>query len=272
MAEKRMFAKKIIDSDVFLGMPLSTQSLYFHLCMRADDDGFIDNPKSIQRTIGAADDDMRILVAKNFIIPFESGVIVIRHWKMHNYIQKDRYKETEYINEKALLETSGNKAYSLLDTNCIQDVSNMDTECVQPVSNSCPQYRLDKRRIEEISVEESREEIGSGEECFAPIPDFPPEDPPEKPARKREKRFVKPTLDQIREYIAEKGLSVDAEHFFDHYESNGWKVGRTAMKDWKATLRNWDRKEGDFTRGRTTGNGSRDILGDMIRNGAFRDD
>lgn len=138
----------------------------------------------------------------------------------------------------------------------------------------------DKRPPEleiELEIEKELEikrelEIGSGEEGFAPIPDFPPEDPPGKSGRKREKRFVKPTLDQIRDYIAEKGLHVDAEHFFDHYESNGWKVGRTAMKDWKATLRNWGRKEGKFTGGRLSANGSRDILGDMIRNGEFRDD
>ena len=137
--------------------------------------------------------------------------------------------------------------------------------------------QMSDKRPPELEIEKELEikrelEIGSGEEGFAPIPDFPPEDPPGKSGRKREKRFVKPTLDQIRDYIAEKGLHVDAEHFFDHYESNGWKVGRTAMKDWKATLRNWGRKEGKFTGGRLSANGSRDILGDMIRNGEFRDD
>ena len=87
MAERRMFSKTIIDSDAFLDMPLSTQSLYFHLSMRADDDGFINNPKKIQRMIGCADDDLKLLIAKNFIIPFESGIVVIKHWKIHNYIR-----------------------------------------------------------------------------------------------------------------------------------------------------------------------------------------
>ena len=95
MAERRMFTKKIIDSDAFLDMPLSTQALYFHLGMRADDEGFINSPKKIQRMIGATDDDMKLLLAKRFIIAFESGVVVIKHWKMHNYIQADRFKPTQ---------------------------------------------------------------------------------------------------------------------------------------------------------------------------------
>ena len=100
IAERRMFAKTIIDSDAFLDMPLSTQALYFHLSMRADDDGFINNPKKIQRMIGSSDDDLKVLIAKRYLLPFESGVDVIKHWKIHNYIQKDRYKPTVYTEEK----------------------------------------------------------------------------------------------------------------------------------------------------------------------------
>lgn len=113
MAERRMFAKTIIDSDAFLDMSLSTQALYFHLSMRADDDGFINNPKKIQRMIGAAEDDMKILTAKKFIIPFESGVCVIKHWRIHNYIRNDRYTETVYKDEKSQLTLKDNKAYTL---------------------------------------------------------------------------------------------------------------------------------------------------------------
>ena len=123
MAERRMFAKTIIDSDAFLDMPLSSQSLYFHLSMRADDDGFINNAKKIQRLLGCADDDFKILLAKNFVIPFESGVCVIKHWKIHNLIQKDRYKETVYGEEKDKLSLKNNNVYTL-DTGCIQDVHN----------------------------------------------------------------------------------------------------------------------------------------------------
>ena len=100
MAERRMFAKTIIDSDAFLDMSLSAQALYFHLSMRADDDGFINNPKKIQRMTGGNDDDLKLLIAKSFIIPFESGIVVIKHWKLHNYLRADRYKETVYQEEK----------------------------------------------------------------------------------------------------------------------------------------------------------------------------
>lgn len=127
MAERRMFAKTIIDSDAFLDMPLSTQALYFHLSMRADDDGFINNAKKIQRMLGCADDDLKILLAKNFVIPFETGVCVIKHWKVHNYIQKDRYKETVYLEEKEKLSLKDNDVYTL-DTQCIQNVSSLEAQ------------------------------------------------------------------------------------------------------------------------------------------------
>ncbi len=107
-----MFAKTIIDSDAFLDMPLSTQSLYFHLSMRADDDGFINNPKKIQRMVGCGDDDLKLLMAKRFILVFDSGVIVIKHWKIHNYIRNDRYKPTLYQEEKAELVEKNSKAYT----------------------------------------------------------------------------------------------------------------------------------------------------------------
>ena len=123
-----MFAKTIIDSDAFLDMPLSSQALYFHLSMRADDDGFINNPKKIQRMIGASDDDLKLLIAKRFIIPFDSGIVVIKHWKIHNYIQRDRYKETVYKDEKARLTLKDNNAYTLSDTPCIQDGYSMETQ------------------------------------------------------------------------------------------------------------------------------------------------
>ena len=129
MAERRMFAKTIIDSDAFLDMPHSTQLLYFHLSMRADDDGFINNPKAIMRNVKCNDDDIKLLITKKFIIPFESGVVVIKHWKIHNYIAKDRYKETKYKEEKATLEFDENNAYTqFLSTTCIQPVYSLDTQ------------------------------------------------------------------------------------------------------------------------------------------------
>ena len=128
MAERRMIAKSIIKSDLFLDMPATTQNLYFHMLLEADDDGFINSPKSIMRVIGAKDDDIKVLIPKQFIIPFESGVLVIKHWKIHNYIQKDRYRPS-LLPEKALLSVTANKEY----VENLGDVSSMDTKCIQNV-------------------------------------------------------------------------------------------------------------------------------------------
>ena len=103
MAERRMFAKTIIDSDAFLEMPATSQNLYFHLSMRADDDGFVNKPKAIMRNCGAKDDDLNILFARKFVIPFDSGIVVIKHWRINNYLRNDRYRPTVYQDEKATL-------------------------------------------------------------------------------------------------------------------------------------------------------------------------
>ncbi len=128
MANKRMFNNTVLDSDAFLDLPLSTQALYFHLNLRADDDGFISNPKRIQTYIGASEDDLKLLVLKRFVIAFEDGVIVIKHWRMHNTIQKDRYHPTVFQEEFKMLGIKDNKAYTL-------DVSKMETSCIQTVSS-----------------------------------------------------------------------------------------------------------------------------------------
>lgn len=124
MSERRMFAKTIVLSDAFLDLPLSARCLYFTLGMLADDDGFVNNPKSVMRQAGASIDDLNILLAKRFLLTFESGIIVIKHWRIHNYIQKDRYKASKYVDERASLTIDDNGAY----TECIQTVSKMDTQ------------------------------------------------------------------------------------------------------------------------------------------------
>jgi len=149
MAERRMFAKTIIDSDAFLDMPLTTQALYFHLSMRADDDGFINNAKKILRMIGASDDDLLLLISKRFIIPFESGIVVIKHWRIHNYIRTDRYKETVYQEEKSLLDAKGNNAYTLCQPLGIPNGYQMDT-----------QVRLGKDSIGKDSIGKDSIELG----------------------------------------------------------------------------------------------------------------
>ena len=127
MADRRMFTQKIIDSDAFLDMPMSAQALYFHLNMRADDDGFLNNPKKIMRMIGASEDDLKLLIAKRFILAFESGVIVIKHWRMHNLIRKDRYHPTQYQEELQSLELKDNGSYT--------EIGNQLATSWQPVGN-----------------------------------------------------------------------------------------------------------------------------------------
>lgn len=128
MAERRMFAKTIIDSDAFLDMPTSARLLYYDLSMRADDDGFINSPKKIIRMTGASDDDLKILIVKKFVIPFENGIVVIKHWLIHNYIRKDTYNETPYKEQKAMLIVDENKSYKLLNDNSQQFVDEPSTQ------------------------------------------------------------------------------------------------------------------------------------------------
>jgi uncharacterized phage protein (TIGR02220 family) len=151
MAERRMMSKSIIKSDTFLDMPATTQNLYFHMLLDADDDGFINAPKSIMRMIGAKDDDMKVLVAKQFVIPFESGVVVIKDWKIHNYIQNDRYKPST-LPERDLLNIQKDKTYTLKG-----DVSSMDTKCIQTVSIG--KDRLGKDRLGKVREGKDRLDI-----------------------------------------------------------------------------------------------------------------
>ncbi len=139
MPKRRMFSQQITESDSFLDMPLSAQALYFHLGMSADDDGFVNSPKRVQRVIGANDDDLKLLMAKHFIIAFDTGVVVIKHWKINNFIRNDRYTPTVYQEEKSRLYEKPNRAYSL----GIPD----DT---QRYTNGKP--RLDKTRIDKSVV------------------------------------------------------------------------------------------------------------------------
>ena len=143
MAERRMFAKTIIDSDAFVDMPTSARLLYFDLGMRGDDDGFINAPKKIMRMTGASDDDMKLLIAKKFVIPFENGVVVIKHWKIHNYIRSDRYVETKYKEQKAMLTLDENNSYTL-DTPVLESGIPND---YQTVDERYTQVRLGKDSI-----------------------------------------------------------------------------------------------------------------------------
>ena len=140
MANKRMFSLSVVDTDKFLEMPLSSRLLYYELGMRADDDGFVGNWKKILLFTGLKEDDMKVLISKNFIIPFESGVIVIKHWRMNNYLQNDRIKPTIYTEELAKLTTDKNNVYTL-DTTCI--------------------HSIDKNRLDKNSIEYKKSSVGN---------------------------------------------------------------------------------------------------------------
>lgn len=148
MAQKRMFDKAITNSDDFLELPDSSQVLYFHLSMNADDDGFVNNWKSIMKMTGTKEDDMKLLIGKQYIIPFDSGVIVIRHWRMNNYLRADRYKETQFKDEKSQLYLGKNEEYTL-DSN----------SGIPMVDQRCTQNRIDKNRIDKnININNKGEE------------------------------------------------------------------------------------------------------------------
>lgn len=174
MASRRMVNIRIIDSDNFLELPLSTQALYFQLLLRADDDGFINNPKRIQRLIGGSEDDFKLLIAKQYILTFDSGVIVIKHWKMHNYIKKDRYHETDCLIEKNMLYEDENKTYTLEKPQCIQVGTSSEPEWnpsigkvrlgkssinnnILPEQAGQPEQENDNQTSEETSYQGARE-------------------------------------------------------------------------------------------------------------------
>ena len=177
MAERRMFTQKIIDSDAFLDMPLSTQALYFHLNMRADDDGFVNNPKRIQRTIGASEDDLKLLIAKRFVIGFDCGVIVIKHWRMHNTLRKDRYNPTQYQEELAMLNVKDNNAYTekIIDIPAVPQLPEPIIESVattwQPNGNQlATQYSIGKDSIGNLSIDNMPPDSDESKPAESPKP------------------------------------------------------------------------------------------------------
>lgn len=320
MAERRMFAKTIIDSDAFLDMPLSAQALYFHLSMRADDDGFVNNPKRIQRVIGCNDDDYNVLVAKRFILTFESGIIVIKHWKIHNYIRQDRKKDTAYPEEMALLEEKENGAYSFRQDLMViaSDDNNTDiaaslrqkayNESTLPYSfdykirqafygRPCPVCGVPMRGlVDECGITNEahrptiqhnkpiskggKHELGNisviCHKCNVSIQDTETEalnadevievwdrlasggqmtgkwlasggvgeDSIGKDSKKSTRKFVPPSLDEVKAYAHERGDKVDAVKFFDYYTTGGWVDAKgQKVKNWKQKMITWEGKQ-----------------------------
>lgn len=254
MAERRMFAKTIVLSDAFLDMPLSARCLYFTLGMVADDDGFVNNPKSIMRQCGAQEDDIKLLLAKKFLLSFDTGVIVIKHWRMNNYLQKDRYRETKYLEEKSKLSIDKNGAY--------HDVNSMYTQSVYTqsmytqdsiVKDSIVKYSIGKDRLEEDRLDKENDSAA-------------------KPPRAR--RFSTPSVDEVSDYCTERKNSVDPQRFVDYYTANGWKVGKNPMKDWKAAVRTWEKNgvEKHGAENRETNQNRSHSFSELIEMGVFDDD
>lgn len=206
-----MFARAVTGGARFLRMPVTSRLLYYDLGMAADDDGCVE-AFAVMRMTGATEDDLKVLVSKGFVkILNDDLVSLILDWKVNNYIQKDRYHPSIYA--KLLNDQS-------VDTECIQDVSNLDT-----------QVRLGKTSIDKASIgEASTGEVRAGEPAQSAKP----------PARTR---FSPPSVQEIEDYCREKGFLLDAERFVDYYASIGWRVGKNPMKDWRAAVRTWVKKD-----------------------------
>lgn len=150
MAERRMFTKKITDADEFISLPSSTQALYLHLTMSADDDGFNNQVQMAMFKAHASVDDLRVLLAKRFIIQFSNGVIVIKHWRMANALRKDRYTATAYQEELKMLKIKDNGAYALIDNAMVADWLPDGCQTVAADKISIEEDRVDKDSVEDI--------------------------------------------------------------------------------------------------------------------------
>ena len=202
MGDRRMLTRKVTDDDHFMSLSSSAQALYLHLSMSADDDGFCNQVALCMFKAHASVSDLEALLTLRYVYQFESGVIVIKHWRMANALRKDRYTPTVWQKEYAQLSLKENGAYTL-NGGC-QVVAN-------GLPSGCPNISKDKITKDKL--------ISSGD------------------------KHHHPTLEEVKAYCTERGNKVDPERWFDYYTSNGWKVGKNPMKDWKAAVRTWERTD-----------------------------
>lgn len=217
MAERRMFTKKVTDDDNFMSLSASAQALYLHLSMSADDDGFCNQVSISMFKAHASVSDLQQLLEKRYIYQFDSGVIVIKHWRMANALRKDRYTQTNFKEELAKLRIKENGSYTMLKPN---EREWLPDGC-QMVATCPPQDSIGKDSI----VENRRDKDSKGESVRGG----------------KAKRFVPPTVEEVESYCSERGNGIDAQSFIDFYESKGWMIGKNKMKDWKAAVRTWER-------------------------------
>ena len=240
MADRRMFTKKVSDSDAFIEMSSAAQALYFHLNQGADDDGFNNQVQIAMLKAHASLDDLKVLMMKNFIIRFDSGVIVIKHWRMHNTLRKDRYTPTNFQEELSLLGIKDNGSYTL---GC------------QMVAKRLPQDSIGKDSIVEVSIEEdNKEKINKKEK---------------KPRTKKE--FVPPTYEQVLEYAKSRNREDLARKFFDYFDAGDWVDSKgNKVRNWKQKFITWEsnNKKG-ATNADNMGNNGRSTTEVFIGDGMF---
>lgn len=209
MANKRMFALDVIDTDRFCEMPVSARLLYYELGMRGDDEGFVQNPKRIMLTTGTTVDDLKVLAAKGYVILFDSGVLVITHWQKNNTLKNDRFRSTQCLEEKAQIQTTAQKTYRLLSSGTsLEPARNQIGTEVEPQHNLTEHNLTDKRARAPSS-----------------------------------RRFTPPTVEDVESYCRERGNAVDAQRFVDFYTASGWMRGKAPIRDWKACVRTWEKND-----------------------------
>lgn len=227
-----MFNQRIVESDAFTEMPATAQVLYFHLNMVADDDGFVNSPKKTARSVGCSDKDLTLLISKRFLIAFPSGIVVIKHWLMHNTVRKDRYKPTEYQDEFAKLFIKKNKAYTEnpehaeqteQDDSGIPNGNQLATETQERGNQLATQDRIGKDRLGKDRIDKDREKGAKNS---------------------KNKDFTPPTLEEIKEFCAQRDSPVDPNRFYDFFEAGNWiDTKGNPVKNWKQKLITWERKE-----------------------------
>lgn len=210
MAERRMFTKKVTDDDNFVNLSASAQALYLHLTMGADDDGFCNQISASMFKAHASVQDLEALLEKRYLLQFETGVIVIKHWRMANALRKDRYTQTAFKEELSRLKIKDNGAYTY------SDEAGLPSGC-QLVAERLPQNRIDKNRVGKDRLEES--------------------------VCEKRKRFSAPTVEEVADYCNERNNGIDPQHFVDYYSARGWMIGKNSMKDWKAAVRTWEKQQ-----------------------------
>ncbi len=262
MAERRMFAKSIVLSDAFLSMPLTAQALYLHLNMNADDDGFVNSPKSIVKSVRGRKADLPLLEDNDFIIRFESGIVLIKHWKLHNLLRKDRYKETIHLREKAKVKLDFGE-YNLKNDSEICEGEEAQF-CKEPSAQieQTDECEDECEWLTQYSREENRKEKNniykeSGVECAASAQTFTHSEGDSNSKNDKTCGENKiPTLEEIRLYCEERGNYVDPEYFYEYYSARGWKIDGEIMANWRACINAWEKNNfnsGDRTRNRNTG-------------------